>query len=91
LLLAVDHHAALKEIQHDIQQFWLPFVVNLIEVYVIVLHYLELVTCLVSGKAALFLELGVSLPRFLIIVVTLLLEEVNFVRATHDEYLVFVQ
>lgn len=91
MLLAVDHHAAFEEVQHHVQQLWLPIVVDLVEIDVIVLDYLELVAGLVSGKAALLLELGVDLPGLLVVVVALLLEEVDLVGAADDEHLVFVQ
>ena len=92
LLLAINHHAALQEVKHNIYEPGLQVVHYLEKLNEIILYDLKLITRLIAGQSTLLRQGVIYLPllepRILIFAH---IQKEDFVRASNNEHLIFVE
>ena len=88
LVLSQDHHGTLHEVEHDVLELGLPcfFVINRIELDVLIFNNIEKPSCLVTRYETSALEGVILLPNldFLVLIV-LLLEKEDLLRASGNK------
>ena len=80
LVLSQDHHGTLHEVIHNVLEFWLPcfFVLNRIELDVLIFNYVENISCLVTRYETSALEGVILLPNLnFFVLIVLLFEKEN--------------